>query len=136
MNSTSMARAADEILQGALPAEPTDVALVGGTASNLLKVTAAGVIDRDVTPERVAEALTTLTARPAAETTERFGVNPTRARLLPAGAVIVDALMRRYDVDRVRVSEAGMREGAILVANHASRAWRDRLAELAHGWRR
>ena len=82
------------------------------------------------------EALVTLTARPAAETTERFGVNPTRARLLPAGAVIVDALMRRYGVDRVRVSEAGMREGAILVAHHAGRAWRDRLAELAHGWRR
>ena len=132
----AMARAADEILRDALPAEPTDLALVGGTASNLLKVTAAGPTDRDITPERVAEALTTLTARPAAETTERFGVNPTRARLLPAGAVIVDALMRRYGVDRVRVSEAGMREGAILVAHHAGRAWRDRLAELAHGWRR
>jgi exopolyphosphatase/guanosine-5'-triphosphate,3'-diphosphate pyrophosphatase len=132
----AMARAADEILRDALPAEPTDLALVGGTASNLLKVTAAGAADRDVTPERVAEALTTLTARPASETSERFGVNPTRARLLPAGAVIVDALMRHYGVDRVRVSEAGMREGAILVANHAGGAWRDRLAELAHGWRR
>lgn len=132
----AMARAADDILRDSLPAEPTDIALVGGTASNLLKVTAAGTTDRDVTPERVAEALATLTARPAAETTERFGVNPTRARLLPAGAVIVDALMRRYRVDRVRVSEAGMREGAILVANHVGGAWRDRLAELAHGWRR
>jgi exopolyphosphatase/pppGpp-phosphohydrolase len=55
--------------------------------------------------------------------------------VLPAGAVIVDALMRRYGVARVRVSEAGMREGAILVADHAGRAWRDRLTELAHGWR-
>jgi exopolyphosphatase/pppGpp-phosphohydrolase len=50
--------------------------------------------------------------------------------------VIVEALMRRYGVSEVRVSEAGMREGAILVAEHAGRAWRDRLAELAHGWRR
>ncbi|MEA2578658.1 MAG: hypothetical protein QOD78_2246, partial [Chloroflexota bacterium] len=56
-------------------------------------------------------------------------------RLLPAGAVIVDAIMRRYEVDAVRVSEEGMREGAILVAEHAGRAWRDRLPELAHGWR-
>jgi exopolyphosphatase / guanosine-5'-triphosphate,3'-diphosphate pyrophosphatase len=132
----AMTRAADQILQDALQAEPTDLTLVGGTASNLLKVTAAGPADRDVTSERVAEALTALRARSAAETTERFGVNPTRARLLPAGAVIVEALMRRYGVDRVRVSEAGMREGAILVAHHAGRAWRDRLAELAHGWRR
>ena len=38
----AMAAAADEILRDALPAEPTDLVLVGGTASNLLKVTAAG----------------------------------------------------------------------------------------------
>jgi exopolyphosphatase/guanosine-5'-triphosphate,3'-diphosphate pyrophosphatase len=131
----SMAAAADTILADALPADPTDLVAVGGTASNLLKVTAAGITDRAVTRERVAESLATLTSRPAAETSERFGVNPTRARLLPAGAVIVDALMRRYGVDEVRVSDEGMREGAILVADHAGRAWRDRLAELAHGWR-
>ena len=131
----AMSAAAGAILRDALPAEPTDLVLVGGTASNLLKVTAAGTAERDVTRERVAEALAVLSARPAAETSERFGVNPTRARLLPAGAVIVDALMRHYRIDRVRVSEAGMREGAILVAQYAGRAWRDRLAELAHGWR-
>jgi exopolyphosphatase/pppGpp-phosphohydrolase len=131
----SMAVAADAILLDALAAHPTDLVLVGGTASNLLKVTAAGSSDPVVTRDRVSEALAVLTARPALETSERFLVNPTRARLLPAGAVIVDALMRRYGVSEVRVSEAGMREGAILVAQHAGRAWRDRLAELAHGWR-
>jgi exopolyphosphatase/guanosine-5'-triphosphate,3'-diphosphate pyrophosphatase len=134
--SESMAAAAAAILADALPAVPTDLVAVGGTASNLLKVTDAGTADRILTRPRVAEALATLTARPAAETSERFGVNPTRARLLPAGAVIVGALMRRYGVDEVRVSEEGMREGAILVADHAGREWRDRLAELAHGWRR
>lgn len=132
----SMVAVADTLLSDALQAEPTDLVLVGGTASNLLKVTAAGTTDRVLTRDRVAEALAILAGQPAAETTARFGVNPTRARLLPAGAVIVDALMRRYGVERVRVSEAGMREGAILVVEHAGRAWRDRLAELAHGWRR
>jgi len=130
----SMSAAADEILRDALPAEPTDLVAVGGTASNLLKVTAAGTDDRIVTRQRIAEALATLSDRPAADTSDRFGVNPTRARQLPAGAVIVDALMRRYGVEAVRVSEEGMREGAILVAQHAGRAWRDRLAALAHGW--
>jgi exopolyphosphatase/guanosine-5'-triphosphate,3'-diphosphate pyrophosphatase len=131
----SMAAAADATLADALPAEPTDLVAVGGTASNLLKVTAAGPADRTLTGARLAEALANLTERPAADTSERFGVNPTRARLLPAGAVIVLALMRRYKVDRIRVSEEGMREGAILAAHHAGRAWRDRLPELAHGWR-
>ena len=132
----SMTAAAGEILGEALQADPSDLALVGGTASNLLKVTAAGSADRVLTRDRVAEALATLTSRTAADTSARFRVNPTRARLLPAGAAIVDALMRRYGVNTVRVSEEGMREGAVLVAHHAGRAWRDRLPELAHGWRR
>jgi len=49
--------------------------------------------------------------------------------------VIVEALMRRYGVEIVRVSEAGIREGAILAADRAGRAWRDRLLDLAAGWR-
>jgi exopolyphosphatase/pppGpp-phosphohydrolase len=72
---------------------------------------------------------------PTSALTERYFINPKRGPLLAAGAVIVDALMRRYEVDAVRVSDAGLREGAILVADHVGRAWRDRLPELAHGWR-
>ena len=132
----AMATAAATILADALPARPTDLVAVGGTASNLLKVTAGGTTDRRLTRARLAEALATLTSRPALETSQRFGVNPIRARLLPAGAVIVEGLLRRYAVDELRVSEQGLREGAILVAQHAGREWRDRLAELAHGWSR
>lgn len=131
----AMLAAADQILRTAIDAKPTELVIVGGTASNLLKVTNAGPADPIITRARLAEALGNLTMTPAAPTSERYGVNPTRARILPAGAVIVDALMRRYGVARVRVSEAGMREGAILVADHAQRAWRDHLTELAHGWR-
>ena len=56
----SMAAAADAILRDALPSAPTDLVLVGGTASNLLKVTSAGTAERGVDRERVAEALATL----------------------------------------------------------------------------
>jgi hypothetical protein len=38
-------------------------------------------------------------------------------------------------MDALRVSDAGIREGAVLIADHAGRAWRDRLPALAHGWR-
>ncbi len=131
----AMQSAADEILRGALPSAPSELVAVGGTASNLLKVTPGAAADQLLTHARVTQALTALTAEPAAAVTARFRLNPKRAPLLTAGAVIVDALMRRYAVDQVRVSEAGLREGAILVADHAGRAWRDHLAELAHGWR-
>lgn len=132
----AMQAAADAILaDGALPAEPTDLVAVGGTASNLLKVMPGGVEDQMLTRDRLAQALATLSSAPAAALTERYFINPKRGPLLAAGAVIVDALMRRYGVDAVRVSDAGLREGAILVVDHVGRAWRDRLPELAHGWR-
>jgi exopolyphosphatase/guanosine-5'-triphosphate,3'-diphosphate pyrophosphatase len=131
----AMQAAADEILVDALPATPSDLVAVGGTASNLLKVTPGGVEDQMLTRSRISQALVTLSSAPAATLTERYFINPRRGPLLAAGAVIVDALMRRYGVDAVRVTDAGLREGAILVADHAGRAWRDRLAELAHGWR-
>jgi exopolyphosphatase/pppGpp-phosphohydrolase len=131
-----MRDAADEILGDAMAADPTDLIVVGGTATNLLKVTAAGAADPILSRARIAEALETLLSEPAGTSAARFGINPKRGPLLPAGAVIVEALMRRYEVDEVHVSEASLREGAILAAGHAGRAWRDRLPELAHGWRR
>jgi len=91
--------------------------------------------DPDLTHDRIAQALAILENETGAEAAERHLLKPTRARILPAGAAIMDALLTRYGVDRIRVSEAGVREGAILVVDHVGVAWRDRLPELAHGWR-
>jgi hypothetical protein len=44
--------------------------------------------------------------------------------------------MERYGVDHVRVSEAGIREGAVLAIGHAGATWRDSLARLTQGWQR
>jgi exopolyphosphatase/pppGpp-phosphohydrolase len=126
---------AQDAMAQALDDEPGMVVAVGGTATNLLKVTSGGTADRDLTPERIEEALDVLTTAPAAVLAEQFVLNPTRARVLPAGAVIVSALLSRYRVDRVVVADEGIREGAILVADHAGRDWRDRLPDLVHGWR-
>ncbi|MFP5341365.1 MAG: hypothetical protein ACLGIJ_00365 [Candidatus Limnocylindria bacterium] len=131
----AMTAAADLALADAIDVRPREIVAVGGTASNLLKVAPGGVTDTILTRDRLAAALATLLERPAAETSERYLVNPKRARLLPAGATIVDALLRRYGASQVRVSDAGMREGAILIADHVGCAWRDRLASMAHGWR-
>ena len=131
----AMRKAAEAILRQALPATPATVVAVGGTASNLLKVAPGGQEDRTLTVDRLAAAVHNLLRARAAATSERYRVNPKRARLLPAGAAIVEALMRRYGVERVEVSDASLREGAILVADHVGIAWRDQLTELAHGWR-
>jgi exopolyphosphatase/pppGpp-phosphohydrolase len=131
----AMRVAADQALRAAPEGSPEDLVAVGGTASNLLKITVDGIEAGTLTRDGVARALGILTAAPAAEVTERYFINPKRGPLLVAGAVIVEALMRRYGVETVRVSEAGIREGAILAADHIGGAWRDRLVDLAAGWR-
>ena len=132
---SAMRAIALEAVEGALEASPSEVVAVGGTASNLLKVLMAGDGDGMVTRDGIAEALAILAAQPSDLAAERYLIRPTRARILPAGAAILDAILERYDVTSVRVSEAGLREGTILAVDHAGAAWRDRLAELAHGWR-
>jgi exopolyphosphatase/guanosine-5'-triphosphate,3'-diphosphate pyrophosphatase len=131
----AMRASALEAVGGAPDATPSEIVAVGGTASNLLKVLPAAKLDGILTRDRIAEALAILMTEAAAAASERHLVKPIRARILPAGAVIVDAILGRYDVGRLRVSEAGIREGAILAVDHAGPAWRDHLAQLAHGWR-
>ena len=115
-------------------ASPNDLVAVGGTASNLLRLLPATAIDRVLTRRRIAVALAMLTVEHSVEAAERHALRPQRARILPAGAVIVDAILERYGVDRLQVSEEGIREGAVLAAAVAGAAWRDRLPLLVAGW--
>ena len=131
----AMRGAATDAVADALEAQPAEIIAVGGTASNLLKVLPAAMVDRTLTRERIALIQTILAREPAAKASERHLINPVRARILPAGAAIMDAILQRYDASRIRVSESGLREGAILAMEHAGPAWRDRLGDLAHGWR-
>lgn len=130
-----MTAAARESLTLAPSASPREIIGVGGTASNLIKVLPAAPLDRTVTRRRLADIQAVLATEPAVLAAERHLINPVRARLLPAGGAIVAAILEHYGVDRMRVSDASLREGAILAVHHAGAGWRDRLAELAHGWR-
>ena len=129
-----LAREARRILAGAPDASPRDVIAVGGTASNVIRVLPAATLDRTLTRRRIADALRILASEPWALAAERHAVHPVRARILPAGAAILDAILERYGVERVRISDAGIREGAVLAAIRAGDRWRERLPELAPGW--
>ena len=115
-------------------ARPTEIVAVGGTASNLLKLLPATAADRVLTRRRLTVALAMLTVERSTEAAERHLIRAARARILPAGAIIVDAILERLGADKVRVSEAGIREGLVLAAVLAGPAWRDRLGDLVLGW--
>ncbi len=115
-------------------ADPTAIVAVGGTASNLVKVVPRAAGDRVITLDRLIEAFEVLRAAPAAEVAARFGIRPQRARILAAGAALLEAILDRYGMPRATASEDGIREGTVLALARAGAAWRDRLELLAHGW--
>jgi exopolyphosphatase/guanosine-5'-triphosphate,3'-diphosphate pyrophosphatase len=113
---------------------PSEVVLVGGTASNLLKVVPAGPVERRIGAHELEAAFQAVAGATADAVAAEHLVKPARARILGAGAAIAEAIIDRFGVPRVRVSDSGIREGTVLAVAHAGAAWRDRLEELAHGW--
>ena len=95
----AMRKAAKVAIADAPDANPAEIIAVGGTASNLLKLLPATAVDRMLTRRRITVALAMLTVQRSAEAAERHMLRPQRARVLPAGALIVDAILERYDAD-------------------------------------
>jgi exopolyphosphatase/guanosine-5'-triphosphate,3'-diphosphate pyrophosphatase len=130
-------RAAAEALDWTPGRQPAEVVFVGGTATNLLKL-----LRRARDPERgdrldraaLDEARAIVASGPAELLAATYGLREARIRLLAAGASIIQALLDRLDIASGRVVDTGIREGAIIAADRAGTAWRDRLEELAHGW--
>jgi exopolyphosphatase / guanosine-5'-triphosphate,3'-diphosphate pyrophosphatase len=126
--------AAAQAVAVAPPFRPAEVVLVGGPASNLLKVVPGGLSSRRLTSGELEAAFRLVSAESSEAIAARHVVRPARARILAAGAAIVEAIMERYGVAEVRVADGGIREGTVLAVAHAGAGWRDRLEQLAHGW--
>jgi exopolyphosphatase/guanosine-5'-triphosphate,3'-diphosphate pyrophosphatase len=128
------------LLAGAPGRHPTRAVFVGGSATNLARVV-IGVRGGDpaapepaITRVGVEQAIHDIDRTPSAVLAERYRVTPTRARLLPAGAALMLAFMERYELDSVEISQASLREGAVLALRHAGPDWRSRLTGLTAGW--
>jgi exopolyphosphatase/guanosine-5'-triphosphate,3'-diphosphate pyrophosphatase len=133
----ALAEATDDAFAWTPARPPTDVVVVGGTASNLLKlVRRAGDPDRPDSLDRAALGLArrVIASGPAEMLAAQLGLREARIRLLAAGAAIIEVVLDRCGVESIRVVDSGIREGAIIAAARAGQGWRDRLEELAHGW--
>jgi exopolyphosphatase/guanosine-5'-triphosphate,3'-diphosphate pyrophosphatase len=105
----SRAQIAAEIAPLAVPRPATAVA-AGGSATSLGRLVGPVL---DVSTLRRALAL--LSRSPAAEVADRFGIAPERARLLPAGLLILEAAATAFGVP-LHVGRGGIREGVLLEA--------------------
>jgi exopolyphosphatase/guanosine-5'-triphosphate,3'-diphosphate pyrophosphatase len=130
----AMRAAAMDAVAAAPGFRPAEVVLVGGPASNLLKVTPGGVTSRRLRSPDLEATFRLVAGEPTDGIAARHGLRPARARILGAGAAIVEAIMLRFGVNEVRVADGGIREGTVLAVAHAGASWRDQLERLAHGW--
>lgn len=130
----ALAGAAAAALTTAHDWRPADVALVGGTATNLALV--AGGAEPAVTlrMKDLDELDRRLATTRSDEIAAASGVRPARAVILPAGVAIVRAVAERFGMREVLVVDSSIREGTLLAVTRAGPAWRDRLGPLANGW--
>lgn len=129
--------AADAVFAWTPSRPPAEVVAVGGTASNVLKLLrrSQGREDLDTLDRGSLEVVRALVGQnPAELLAAQYLMRDARIRLLAAGAAIIEVVLDRTGVDRIRVADSGIREGAIIAADRAGSGWRERLEELAHGW--
>jgi exopolyphosphatase/pppGpp-phosphohydrolase len=119
---------------------PVDGVVVGGSGRNLVRLVDAfdgphdpaidtrahGAIDARL----IERAFEIVAANPASELLARSGLRERRIRQMAAGAALIEAVMLEYHLDRLAVSDASLREGAIVAIASAGDAWRERLETL------
>jgi exopolyphosphatase / guanosine-5'-triphosphate,3'-diphosphate pyrophosphatase len=87
---------------------PTTAYAVGGSATSLKRLVGS-VVER----EALARGLQVLVTRPSAEIALRLGLHAERARLLPAGILLLDAASRALQAP-LQLAGGGLREGVVL----------------------
>jgi exopolyphosphatase/guanosine-5'-triphosphate,3'-diphosphate pyrophosphatase len=123
-SATTLGALARRALDGAPPADGASAPPASAPPGSApLPVTLPALDDA-----RLAALIELLQRLPAATIAQRYGIDEQRARLLPAGAVILRATLRRLGADELRVSRRGIREGAILAYLRHGAGWLDAAA--------
>jgi exopolyphosphatase/guanosine-5'-triphosphate,3'-diphosphate pyrophosphatase len=88
--------------------QPMAAYAVGGSATSMRRLMGIAL-----GYEALERGLQTLVARPAADVALRLGLHPERARLMPAGILLLDAAARALQAP-LRLANGGLREGVVL----------------------
>ena len=101
-----------KVLDGVRPPATARVVAVGGSATSLRRI-AGPVLDADA----FTRTLSLLGGARAAELARRFALDEDRARLLPAGLLILQAAAELFGAP-LEVANGGLREGLLLEVPH------------------
>ena len=112
-----------EDLLALLPAGRPEGAVVTGGSARKLPLVVGGRSGQPVDLDLIARALTALRAVPSAVLAKGTGLQRRRVQSLAAGAIILDAILRHYGLDRCRLSPRGIREGILVAAADEPEHW-------------
>jgi len=114
---------------------PPALIVTGGSANSLLRlVYKAFHLDAGVnrlTHDDLVRCMGLLIALPAEEIAGRYEQPVDRARILPAGALIIQKVMARLGLTEIRVSPHGIREGVLLAYARYGEQWLEKVNESA-----
>lgn len=118
-----------------IPETPPALIVTGSSASSLLKLARhAFKLDEHsdhLTLDDLTRCEGLLSALPAEEIAQRFEQRLERARILASGALIMQAMMRYFHLDEVRVSSHGVRDGALLAYTRYGDHWLEEVNDIA-----
>ncbi len=129
---TELRREAGALASSLPTGSPARGIVSGGSGTNVSRLLGRErtmPVDRDA----LDAGLRLLQQRPAAAIALETGLTERRVRQLAAGIVLVGALMERYGLRVTDVSDAGLREGAVLAAAAAGADWLAGSTELMTG---
>ncbi|MEO8379765.1 MAG: Ppx/GppA phosphatase family protein [Acidobacteriota bacterium] len=89
----------------------TIVTLAGLAASSTGDSPASGL--RWLSRKRLHDLVDALTPLPAAERARRFAIDERRASTILAGAIVLDEIMRKLELEQLRASDTALREGIV-----------------------
>ena len=123
-------------IQGmAIKFPPSKLIVTGGSANSLLLLAREAFrleqSSRRMTRDDLMRCEGLLTALTAGEISERYTQPIARARILPAGALIILEMMSRLQLDEIAVSPHGIREGALLAYARYGESWLERVNQEA-----
>lgn len=108
---------------------PPALIVTGGSANSLLHLAHRAfrleMHETRLTQHDLLRCQGLLSALPAEEIAQRFEQPVERARILPAGAMIIATMMARLHLSEITVSPHGIREGVLLARERYGEVWLD-----------
>ena len=106
------------------------IVLVGGSATRLIRLVPQAMLDREISREDLATMGSILASSTAKEIAGQYAISQRRARLLPAGIAIIEALLQQTAVREEHIDDGGIREGAINAIALRGARWKSSLPDL------